>query len=47
MVGFLLLNRIDFAPAPLEAAAVTLGVAAGEINGSGLTRWIRDNWPKA
>ena len=47
MVGFLLLNRIDFAPDPLEAAAVILGVAAGKINESGLTRWIRDNWPKA
>lgn len=47
MVGFLILNRIDFAPDPLEATAVILGVAAGEINESGLTRWIRDNWPKA
>lgn len=46
MVGFLLLNRIDFAPDPLEAAAVILGIAAGEIDENGLTRWIRDNWPK-
>lgn len=47
MVGFLLLNQIDFAPDPLEATAIVLGVAAGEINEAGLTRWIRDNWPKA
>jgi death-on-curing protein len=46
MVGFLLLNRIDFAPDPLEAAAIIIGVAAGEINEPGLARWIRDNWPK-
>lgn len=46
LLGFLLLNNIDFAPDPLEAAAVILGVAAGDINEAGLTRWIRDNWPK-
>jgi death on curing protein len=47
MVGFLLMNKIDFAPDPLEAIAIILGVAAGEIDEAGLTRWIRDNWPKA
>jgi death-on-curing protein len=47
MVGFLLLNQIDFAPGPLEATAIILGLAAGEINEAGLARWIRDNWPKA
>jgi death on curing protein len=46
MVAFLLLNQIEFAPEPLEAAAVILGVAAGEIDETGLARWIRDNWPK-
>lgn len=46
MVGFLLLNKIDFAPEPLEAAAIILGVAAGEIDEAGLARWIQDNWPK-
>ena len=46
MVGFLLLNQIDFAPDPLEATAIILGVAAGEINEAGLTRWIHDNWPR-
>jgi death on curing protein len=47
MVGFLLMNQIDFAPDPLEAIAIILGVTAGEISEAGLTRWIRDNWPKA
>jgi death-on-curing protein len=47
MIGFLLMNKIDFAPDPVEATAIILGVAAGEINEAGLTRWIRDNWPKA
>lgn len=46
MLGFLLLNKIDFAPEPLEAAAIILGVAAGEIDEAGLARWIRDDWPK-
>ncbi|MGB7076720.1 MAG: type II toxin-antitoxin system death-on-curing family toxin [Xanthobacteraceae bacterium] len=46
MVGILLLNRIDIAPDPLEAAAIILGVAAGKIDESGVARWIRDNWPK-
>ncbi len=47
MIGFLILNQIDFAADPLEAAAIILGVAAGEINEDGLARWIRDNWPNA
>ena len=47
MLGFLLLNRIEFAPDPTEATAIIFGVAAGEINEMGLARWIRDNWPKA
>ena len=46
MIGFLRLNRVTFAPDPLEAAAVILGVAAGEIDETGLARWISDNWPK-
>ncbi len=46
MLAFLLLNKIEFAPEPLEAAAIILGVAAGEIDEAGLARWIRDNWPK-
>lgn len=46
MLAFLLLNKVEFAPDPLEAAAIILGVAAGEIDEAGLARWIRDNWPK-
>lgn len=47
MLAFLILNEVDFAPDPVEATAVTLALAAGEIDESGLTRWIRDNWPNA
>jgi len=47
MVGFLLLNEIDFAPDPIEATAVILALAASEIDEIGVARWIRDNWPKA
>jgi death-on-curing protein len=46
MVGFLLLNDVDFAPDPVEATAVMLALAASEIDEVGLVRWIRDNWPK-
>jgi death-on-curing protein len=47
MVGFLLLNEIQFAPDPVEATAIILALAASEIDEAGLARWIRDNWPKA
>jgi death-on-curing protein len=47
MVGFLLLNEIDFAPDPIEATAIILALAASEIDEAGVARWIRDNWPKA
>lgn len=47
MVGFLILNGVAFDPDPVEATAVTLALAAGEIDESGLTRWIRDNGPAA
>jgi death on curing protein len=47
MVGFLMLNKIDFAPDPVEATAIILALAAGEIDETGLTRWIHDNWPTA
>jgi death-on-curing protein len=46
MVGFLVLNGIDFAPDPVEATAIILALAASKIDESGLARWIRDNWPK-
>lgn len=46
-VTFLGLNDIDFFVAEAEAVLMIRGLAAGEIDESGLTRWIRDNWPKA
>jgi death-on-curing protein len=47
MVGFLLLNEIDFAPDPIEATAIILALAASEIDEAGMARWIRDSWPTA
>ena len=46
MTLFLRRNGILFAPDQAQAAAIIVGLAAGEIDESGLTRWIRDNWPK-
>lgn len=43
---FLGINNTDFIVPEADAAAVILGMAAGEIDEQGLTRWIRDNWPK-
>ncbi len=42
---FLGVNGIDFIVPEAEAAALILGLAAGEVDEEGLTRWIRDNWP--
>lgn len=47
MMVFLRLNGIRFAPDPAQATTAILGLAAGEIDEAGLTRWIRDNWPTA
>jgi death-on-curing protein len=47
LVTFLGLNGIDFVADEAEAVVMIHGVAAGEIEESGLTRWIRDNWPSA
>ena len=47
MMTFLRLNGIRFRPDQAQATAIILGLAAGEIDDSGLTRWIRDNWPAA
>ena len=44
---FLRLNGINFKPTQMEAVAAMLALAAGEISEEGLTRWIRDNLPKA
>ena len=46
MIAFLLLNHVSFEPDPVEATAIVLGLAAGEIDEAGLIRWIRDNWPE-
>lgn len=46
MVTFLGLNGIAFAVSNADAAAAILALAAGEVDEDGLTRWIRDNWPK-
>jgi death-on-curing protein len=42
---FLRKNGIPFAPDPAEATVAILGLAAGEIDEDGLSRWIRDSWP--
>jgi death-on-curing protein len=44
---FLRRNGIQFAPQPAHATAMILEVAAGNVGEEGLTRWLRDNWPKA
>jgi death on curing protein len=44
---FLGVNGIDFIVPEAEAAAIILALAAGEVSEESLTRWIRDNWPKA
>lgn len=46
LIIFLRLNGIAFAPSEADAAAIILALAAGEVDEDGLTRWIRDNWPK-
>ena len=43
---FLGINDLDFVVPEAEAAAIILALAAGEVGEEGLTRWIRDNWPK-
>lgn len=45
MTTFLRLNGVPFRPDQAQATAIILGLAAGEIDESGLTRWIRDTWP--
>ena len=44
---FLGLNGVDFDVPEADFAAIILSLAAGEVNEEGLTRWLRDNWPKA
>jgi death-on-curing protein len=47
LVVFLRLNDANFRPDAAQATAIILALAAGEISEEGLTRWVRDNWPKA
>ncbi len=46
MMVFLRKNGIAFAPTEAEATAAMVALAAGEIDEDGLSRWIRDNWPR-
>ena len=43
MTVFLLKNGVNFAPAEAHATEAILGLAAGEVDEDGLSRWIRDN----
>ena len=43
---FLGLNGIDFRADVAEAAVIFRDLAAGEVDEDGLSRWIRDNWPR-
>jgi death on curing protein len=45
-VIFLRRNGVIFRPDPAEATAIILELAASTVGEEGLTRWIRDNWPK-
>ena len=46
MMVFLRYNGVVFAPAPTEATAIMLDLAAGTVDEAELARWIRINWPK-
>jgi death-on-curing protein len=46
MMVFLRSNSVAFAPEPAHATAIILALAGGEVSEGGLTRWIRDNWPR-
>lgn len=43
---FLRINDVNFRPDPAEAAAIIIELAAGNVGEEGLTRWIKDNWPR-
>lgn len=47
MLSFLRKNGVRFAPDQAQATVIILSLAAGEVSEEGLTRWIRDNWPKS
>lgn len=46
MLTFLRKNGVHFSPDPAHATVIILALAAGEVSEKGLTRWIRDNWPR-
>lgn len=46
MSVFLRKNGVAFAPSEALATVATVALAAGEVDEDGLTRWIRDSWPK-
>ena len=46
LVTFLGLNGLDFVADEAEAVLMIRGLAAGEKDEAGLTRWIEENWPK-
>ena len=46
MMVFLLKNGIAFAPPEAEGIEAMLSLAAGDVDEDGLSRWIRDKWPK-
>ncbi len=47
MMVFLRKNGVRFAPSPAHATKIILALAAGEVSEESLTRWIKDNWPRA
>lgn len=47
LVVFLGLNAVDFVADEAEAVVIIRDLAAGLVDEVGMTRWIRDNWPKA
>jgi death-on-curing protein len=47
MMIFLRKNGVEFSPDPAHATKIMISLAAGEVSEESLSRWIRDNWPKA
>ena len=46
LVTFLGLNGIEFVADESEAVVIMRDLAAGAIDEDGLTRWVRNNWPR-
>ena len=46
LITFLGLNCIEFLADEAEATVIIQDLAAGKVDEAGLTRWIKDNWPK-